>query len=206
MQKCYNIEQVREKTYPVSLPRDYAARSYVHKEEKMDNTNKKNAYELLFVADVSGLPEETEATVGKFVGLVESNGEIIDRVEWGRRRLEYPINDKKEGYYTIVTFRADPDFPAELERLLNIDEKVMRTLILKLDEEVAEKVARRAADRAEAAKRAAEEAAEAEAAEAEAETETEAEAVEEKAEESTEPEEAAAEKEEAKEEETASAE
>jgi small subunit ribosomal protein S6 len=172
----------------------------------MDNTKKKNAYELLFVTDVSGLPEETEATVGKFVGLVESNGEIIDRTEWGRRRLEYPINDKKEGYYTIVTFRADPDFPAELERLLNIDEKVMRTLILKLDEEVAEKVARRAADRAEAAKRAAEEAAEAEAAEAEAETETEAEAVEEKAEESTEPEEAAAEKEEAKEEETASAE
>ena len=168
----------------------------------MDNTKKKNAYELLFVTDVSGLPEETEATVGKFVGLVESNGEIIDRTEWGRRRLEYPINDKKEGYYTIVTFRADPDFPAELERLLNIDEKVMRTLILKLDEEVAEKVARRAADRAEAAKKAAEEAAAAEAAEAEAETE----AVEEKAEEPAETEEAAAEKEEAKEEETASAE
>ncbi len=167
----------------------------------MDNTKQKNAYELLFVTDVSGLPEETEATVGKFVGLVESNGEIIDRTEWGRRRLEYPINDKKEGYYTIVTFRADPDFPAELERLLNIDEKVMRTLILKLDEEVAEKVARRAADRAEAAKRAAEEAAA-----AEAEAEAEPEAAPETAEETAEPEEAAAEKEEAKEEETASAE
>ena len=136
----------------------------------MDNTNKKNAYELLFVTDVSGLADETKATVSKFVGLVEANGEIIEKLEWGTRRLEYPINDKKEGYYTIVTFRADPDFPAELERLLNIDEKVMRLLILKLDEEVAEKVARRAADRAaEAALRAAE-------AEAAAEAEPEAEA------------------------------
>ena len=136
----------------------------------MDSTKKKNAYELLFVTDVSGLAEETDATVAKFVGLVEANGEIIDKVEWGRRRLEYPINDKKEGYYTVVTFRADPEFPAELERLLGIDEKVMRLLILKLDEEVAEKVARRAADRvAEAAARAEAEA-EAEAEKAEAET------------------------------------
>ncbi len=109
---------------------------------------KRSAYELLFIADVACESAETEATVRKFVSLVEANGEIIDKVEWGKRRLEYPINDKKEGYYTVVTFRADPEFPAELERLLNIDEKVMRLIIVKLDEETAEKVARRAADRA----------------------------------------------------------
>ncbi len=116
----------------------------------MENTKLNSAYECMFVADVTDT-EVTKATVNKFVSLISANGEIIDVTEWGKRRFEYLINDKPEGYYTIVTFRAAPAFPAELERLLNIDENVMRTLILKLDEEVAEKVARRAADKAAAA-------------------------------------------------------
>lgn len=109
----------------------------------MDNKIK-TAYECLFVSELA----TAEETVNKFVGLVENNGEIIDVTEWGKRRFEYPINDKNEGYYTIVTFRANPEFPAELERLLNIDESVMRSLIVKLDEAQAAKVARRAADKA----------------------------------------------------------
>lgn len=110
-----------------------------------------NAYELLFITNLTGGTEAAEATANKFVSLVEKNGEIIDVTTWGKRRLEYPINDMNEGYYTIVTFRCAPEFPAELERLLHIDENVMRTLTLKLDEAEAEKVARRAADKAAAA-------------------------------------------------------
>ncbi|MBQ4140824.1 MAG: 30S ribosomal protein S6 [Clostridia bacterium] len=110
-----------------------------------------NAYELLFIVDLAGGIEAAEATANKFVARVEKNGEIIDVTTWGKRRLEYPINDKNEGYYTIITFRSAPEYPHELERRLNIDETVMRSLILKLDEAEAEKVARRAADKAAAA-------------------------------------------------------
>ncbi len=110
-----------------------------------------NAYELLFITNLANGTEAAEATANKFVSLIEKNGEIIDVTTWGKRRLEYPINDLNEGYYTIVTFRCAPDFPAELERLLHIDENVMRILTLKLDEAEAEKVARRAADKAAAA-------------------------------------------------------
>lgn len=120
----------------------------------MDNKFK-GAYELMFIADVANGTEATEATVNKFVGLIEANGEIVDKAEWGKRRFEYPINDKKEGYYVVVTFRTEPAFPAELERLLNIDESVMRSLILKLDEEIVEKVIKRAAEKAAAAEAAA---------------------------------------------------
>ncbi len=130
----------------------------------MDNNIKKPAYELLFITDIAEGVETAADTVNKFVSLVEANGEIIDKSEWGKRHLEYPINDRQEGYYTVVTFRSEPDFPAELERLLNIDEKVMRCMTVRLDEEVAEKAARRAEDR----KAAAAAAAEAEAAAAEA--------------------------------------
>jgi small subunit ribosomal protein S6 len=143
----------------------------------MDN-NQKNAYECMFIVNCAA-EDACKATVNKFVSLIAGNGETIDVADWGTRRLEYPINDMNEGYYEVVTFRSEPEFPSELERLLNIDENVMRSLILRLDEEVAEKVARRAADRAAAAVAAAEAAAaaaaaaEAEAAAAAAEAEKE---------------------------------
>ena len=109
------------------------------------------AYECLFIPDLSTGIEAAEAVANKFISRVEKNGEIIDVTTWGKRRLEYPINDKNEGFYTIVTFRAPAEYPHELERRLNIDESVMRSLIIKLDEAQAEKVARHAADKAAAA-------------------------------------------------------
>ena len=110
-----------------------------------------NAYELLFITDLTNGIESAEAVANKFISRVEKNGEIIDVTTWGKRRLEYPINDKNEGFYTIVTFRAPAEYPHELERRLNIDEAVMRSLIIRLDEAQAEKAARHAADKAAAA-------------------------------------------------------
>ena len=120
----------------------------------------------MFVVDISAGVDAAAPTVQKFVNLIDTNGEIVDVAEWGKRRFEYPINDQNEGYYTVVTFKAPSDFPTELERLLNIDETVMRSMVVKIDEAVAERVARRAADRAAAAAAAAEAAENAETAEA----------------------------------------
>lgn len=117
----------------------------------MEKEIKMNAYECMFIADISAGVDATAPTVQKFVNLIDTNGEIVDVAEWGKRRFEYPINDKNEGYYTVVTFKAQSDFPTELERLLNIDESVMRSMVVKIDDAVAERVARRAADRAAAA-------------------------------------------------------
>ena len=101
-----------------------------------------NSYEVMFFADVSNGEAATEATVGKFVSLIEANAEVIDVAKWGKRRLAYPINDMSEGFYTVVTFKAEPSFPSELERLMNIDESVMRSLVLRLEYDAAEKKAK----------------------------------------------------------------
>ena len=94
-----------------------------------------NSYETLFITDVSNGEEATKATVEKFTGLIASNAEIVEVAEWGKRRLAYPINDMNEGYYTVVTHKAPADFLAELDRLFNIDESIMRSMTVKLEHE-----------------------------------------------------------------------
>ena len=104
-----------------------------------------NSYESLFIVDVTKGDEVTEATVNKFTSLIEANAEIVDVAKWGKRRLAYPINDMPEGYYVIVTFKSAPEFLAELDRVYNIDETVMRSMSIKLEYDAAEKKAARAA-------------------------------------------------------------
>ena len=101
-----------------------------------------NSYEVMFIADVSNGDEAAEATVSKFVSIIEANAEVVDVAKWGKRRLAYPINDMPEGYYTVVTFKSAPEFPSELERLMNIDESVMRSLVIRLEYDAAEKKAK----------------------------------------------------------------
>ena len=103
-----------------------------------------SSYEALFIVSVA-------------------NGEIVETAEWGRRRLAYPIEDMNEGYYVIVTFKSAGEFPNELRRIANIDETVIRSLVIRLEYDAAVRAAEK---KAEAAARAAAEAAAKAAAEA----------------------------------------
>ena len=107
-----------------------------------------NSYESLFIVDVTNGEEATDATVNKFLSLIEANAEVVDVAKWGKRRLAYPINDMPEGYYTVVTFKCEGAFPNELERLYNIDENVMRSMVLKLEYDAAAKKAAKVAEAA----------------------------------------------------------
>ena len=98
-----------------------------------------NSYEAMFIVDVEAGEEATKAVVKKFTDRIAKYAEIVEVCEWGKRRLAYPINDKPEGYYTVVTFKSEPKVPAELERRFNIDERVMRSLVLRLEYEAVAK-------------------------------------------------------------------
>ena len=93
----------------------------------------KALYENLFIVTMKDGEEATKALVEKFVTLIKENAEDVEVNEWGKRRLAYPIDDLNEGYYVLVTFKANPDFPAELERIYSITEGVMRSLITRAD-------------------------------------------------------------------------
>lgn len=98
-----------------------------------------NSYENLFIVSLANGEDAAKETVNKFTTLIANNAEIVEVAEWGKRRLAYAINDENEGYYTVVTFKTASDFPAELDRLFNIDENVMRAMTIKLDVKAIEK-------------------------------------------------------------------
>ena len=92
-----------------------------------------NSYETLFIVNPTLSEDDVKATVDKFTALVAENGTVGEIDEWGKRRLAYPINDITEGYYVLVNFTSESAFPAELERRYNIDENIMRGIVIRLE-------------------------------------------------------------------------
>lgn len=87
-------------------------------------------YETIFIVNSTIGDEAIAATVEKFKNLIAQNGEITTFNEWGKRRLAYPINDMPEGYYVLVEFTSKPELPAELDRIYNITEEIIRSIII----------------------------------------------------------------------------
>lgn len=93
-----------------------------------------NNYETIFVLDAALSEEEITALQEKFTALIAENGELGEVEVWGKRRLAYPINYKTEGYYVLVNFASNPDFPKELDRVYGITEGVLRTIIVRKED------------------------------------------------------------------------
>ena len=77
-----------------------------------------NKYEAGVIFSVAGGEEATNALKEKINELISKNGTIESVDEWGKRRLAYLINDEAEGYYVFYNFESEPEFPAELERIV----------------------------------------------------------------------------------------
>ena len=88
-------------------------------------------YETVAVFSVKAGEEKAKELVEKFKALIEANGTIESIDEWGKRKLAYPINYETEGYYMLVNFTCEPEFPAELDRIVKITEGVLRALTVK---------------------------------------------------------------------------
>ena len=88
-------------------------------------------YETMFVLSVKESEEATAAMVEKLKNLVSANGTLDSVDEWGKRKLAYPIDDETEGYYVLMNYSCAPEFPAELDRIINITDGILRSLIIK---------------------------------------------------------------------------
>ena len=92
-------------------------------------------YESLYVLRPDLENEQTQDLINRFKEVVSNQGgEVLDVTEWGKRRLAYEINEYREGYYVIMKFKDDNNVTAELERLMRINDSVMRYLTTRVDE------------------------------------------------------------------------
>ncbi|MBQ1284601.1 MAG: 30S ribosomal protein S6 [Acutalibacteraceae bacterium] len=91
----------------------------------------KSSYEVVLIFSVSKGEEATAALVEKFKTLIAENATVENVDEWGKRKLAYLIDDEAEGYYVLVNFESEADFPAELDRITNITDGVLRSMIIK---------------------------------------------------------------------------
>ena len=91
-------------------------------------------YEVVYIIDPAQGEENIAALVAKFKTLAEQNGSAVEVEEWGSRKLAYPINYKTEGYYVLMTFESKTDFPAELTRIYNITDGIIRAIVVEQPE------------------------------------------------------------------------
>lgn len=87
-------------------------------------------YEAMIVFSVKNGEEQVQNLVAKFTDLIKANGELENTDEWGKRKLAYPINYENDGYYVVYTFTCKTDFPTEFERVANITDGVLRSMVV----------------------------------------------------------------------------
>ena len=93
------------------------------------------AYEVLYIVKPTLDDEAREAVLDSIKNIItEAKCEVGEIDVWGSRKLAYPIEKFRDGVYTLVNFKADVEFPKELDRRLKISEDVIRHVIVAQEE------------------------------------------------------------------------
>ncbi len=91
-------------------------------------------YELMVIHRPDNAEDDVRNHVGTIVQYLSDRG--VDEVatdEWGKRRFAYEIEHLHEGYYTVLSFGAEPSVVDELERQLSLSDRVLRHKVVKLE-------------------------------------------------------------------------
>src|SRR5215470_7788561 len=92
-------------------------------------------YEMMIILDPSLEENTVQPSLEQFLTVVTTGGGSVDKVDvWGRRRLAYEIDKRSEGIYAVIDMTAMPDSVAELDRQLGLNEAVLRTKVLRMDQ------------------------------------------------------------------------
>ena len=95
---------------------------------------KMNHYETVFILNPVLSDEQTKETVLKYEKFLTSKGaKMVSKEDWGLKKLAYPIQNKKSGFYHLFEYTVDPNIISELELEFRRDERFMRYLTVKLD-------------------------------------------------------------------------
>lgn len=86
-------------------------------------------YETVYVLDPSfDENKATEESDRVSTQITELGGTVVEVQKWGKRRLAYEINKKRDGVYTMIVWEGAGSMVKEIERRLRANENVMRVL------------------------------------------------------------------------------
>lgn len=86
-------------------------------------------YETVYMARQDLTEAQVKDMTDKFVKILTDNGAKIHKTEsWGLRQLAYRINKNKKAHYVLIESNAPSAAVIELERLMRIDEDVLRSM------------------------------------------------------------------------------
>ena len=95
-------------------------------------------YETMIIFDVEVEEQAIQGVVERALEVVRANGGTPGAVDrWGRRSFAYEMNHKREGYYVVAEYTAEPKASAELDRFLALADEVLRHKIIRLPDKVA---------------------------------------------------------------------
>lgn len=93
------------------------------------------AYEILTIFKAAGTEQELGQHVAHLEEQVKRQGGVIEvSQQMGRRKLAFRISRQVEGQYHLLRFHAPTEQVGELERLLRLNDAVVRFIILSEDE------------------------------------------------------------------------
>lgn len=97
-----------------------------------------NHYETVFILNPVLSDTQIKETVQKFNDYLVSRGaEMISKEDWGLKKLAYPIQKKKSGFYHMFEFKMAGEEISTFELEFRRDDSVMRYLTVKLDKHAA---------------------------------------------------------------------
>jgi small subunit ribosomal protein S6 len=92
-------------------------------------------YEMIFITAPSLTDDETDEVASQMEILVRERGATLRVEKWGKRRLAYEIKHHEDGYFYLFEMETQADVIQELERRMKLDDKVLRFLTVRVDEE-----------------------------------------------------------------------
>ena len=93
-----------------------------------------NQYETVFILNPVLSEDQVKEAVDKYVSFLKERGaSIINKENWGLKKMAYPIQKKKSGFYHLFEYTVVGEAINELEIEFRRDERVMRYLTVALD-------------------------------------------------------------------------
>lgn len=98
-------------------------------------------YESAVLINAALDDQQIDSILTRIKDLITNNGGQIRELDnWGRKRLAYPVDKSKIGYYAIFRFDAPSDIIAKLERTYTLDEQILRFVTLRLSNDALEQL------------------------------------------------------------------